>query len=242
MKQLLNDSGTPLYKQLYDAIMGKIKSGEYKMGDRIPAEPELIKMYGVSRITVRNAIQELVDDKVLVKRHGKGTFVAMPVYVESMVAEGSFTKSCLQQGKKPSTTIIEKSRMSGDEEVTSSLRVDTNQEIIRIERLRLVDETPAIYEIDYFIDKFDFIENEELDQQPILDILRQHTGIVAHVFEDIIEIASANSKQAKYLDIAEHEPLLKVSQTVIDQSNQIIYFNIQYIRSEVYKMAVRSYK
>ncbi|MDF9825402.1 GntR family transcriptional regulator [Breznakia sp. PF5-3] len=242
MGQLLNDTGAPLYKQLYEAIMEKIKSGEYKMGDRIPAEPELIKMYGVSRITVRNAIQQLVDDKVLVKRHGKGTYVAMPVYVESMVAEGSFTKSCLQQGKTPSTKVIQITHEKVSDEIARSLNVEKDKEVICVERLRLVDETPAIYEIDYFIDKFDFIEHEELDKQPILDILRKHTGIVAHVFEDIIEVSYADEKQAKNLDVSEHDPLLKVNQTVIDQNNQIIYFNIQYIHSDVYKMAVRSYK
>lgn len=242
MKKLLPNASAPLYQQLYDAILEKVKAGDYKMGERIPSEPELSERYGVSRITVRNAVQQLVDDNVLVKRHGKGTYVAMPVYVESMMAEGSFTKSCLQMGKQPSTNIISISKKLVDERITKALGMKAQRNVICVERLRLVDDVPAIYELDYFFDELSFIEHEKLDNKPILDIIREHTGAIAHVFEDIIEIAYAMDTHSTFLKIPLHEPLLKVSQTVIDKSQQIIYFNEQYIRSDVYKLAIRSYK
>ena len=77
-------------------FLNKVRSGEYQVGEKIPSEEQLMTIYGVSRVTVRNAIKQLVDENILIKRHGKGTFVSMPSYVESMTAGGSFTESGLK--------------------------------------------------------------------------------------------------------------------------------------------------
>ena len=70
MSNLQNKVASPLYQQLYDAIMEKITVGEYQVGSQIPSEDQLSQIYKVSRITVRSAIQKLCDDNVLVKKHG----------------------------------------------------------------------------------------------------------------------------------------------------------------------------
>ena len=93
MKLLNSDIAIPLYQQLYDLLLDQIRSGVYPPGSKIPSEEELCKTYDLSRVTVRNALGRLVDDNILVKRHGKGTFVATPVFTESAYANGSFTKS-----------------------------------------------------------------------------------------------------------------------------------------------------
>ena len=77
MDKLESNKKAPLYQQLYDAILNKVRSGEYQVGEKIPSEEQLMTIYGVSRVTVRNAIKQLVDENILIKRHGKGTFVSM---------------------------------------------------------------------------------------------------------------------------------------------------------------------
>ena len=72
------NSQSPLYSQLVDAILNAIKAGEFKSGDKIPSEEELRKMYGLSRVTVRTAIDSLVEKNILIKKQGKGTFVTVP--------------------------------------------------------------------------------------------------------------------------------------------------------------------
>ena len=129
MNSLSNNVSTPLYKQLYDEILSKINSGEYKIGDKIPSESMLSEIYGISRITVRNAIQKLCDDKILVKKHGKGTFVSMPVYIESISSEGSFTKSCIQMGKIPSTKVVEKGLKKSGKDIAKSLGIKESSNI-----------------------------------------------------------------------------------------------------------------
>lgn len=73
--QLDSESASPLYQQVFEVIKGKIETGRYPAHSQIPTESELSRMYGVGRITVRRAIEELVNEGYLTKRQGRGTFV-----------------------------------------------------------------------------------------------------------------------------------------------------------------------
>ena len=95
MQKLDSRSATPLYQQLYDVLKTAIQEGVYKSGEQIPAEDRLREIYGISRVTVRKALEQLTEDGILVKRHGKGTFVSEVDYVENFESGGSFTESCL---------------------------------------------------------------------------------------------------------------------------------------------------
>lgn len=237
MDKLESNKKAPLYQQLYDAILNKVRSGEYQVGEKIPSEEQLMTIYGVSRVTVRNAIKQLVDENILIKRHGKGTFVSMPSYVESMTAGGSFTESGLKMNRKPTTKIISICLKKATGHVAEALGVEKATEVIVIERLRSLDNMPAIFEIDYFRKEDQFMLDLELTDTSLLDILRQYRGVIASYFDNIIEIALADEKLAEALAISEEEALVKINQTVVDNDNQILYFNEQYIRSESYKVA-----
>ena len=138
MSKLDSNSMSPLYQQLHDIILRKIQEEEYKVGDKIPSEEQIMDIYGVSRVTVRNAIKLLVEENVLVKKHGKGTFVAMPVYVETMSAGGSFSESGLQMKKVPTTKIISIERKPARKRISEYLGVSEGTEIIRLKRIRLL--------------------------------------------------------------------------------------------------------
>ncbi len=102
MKPLKQFCAVTLQEQLHDELFEQIQSGKYQPGDRIPSEMQLSQMYDISRVTVRNAIQQLVDEKILVKRHGKGTFVKVAVHTEGVFTGGSFTDTCLRMNATPS--------------------------------------------------------------------------------------------------------------------------------------------
>ncbi|HFZ4646660.1 TPA: GntR family transcriptional regulator, partial [Enterococcus faecalis] len=220
MDKLESNKKAPLYQQLYDAILNKVRSGEYQVGEKIPSEEQLMTIYGVSRVTVRNAIKQLVDENILIKRHGKGTFVSMPSYVESMTAGGSFTESGLKMNRKPTTKIISICLKKATGHVAEVLGVEKATEVIVIERLRSLDNMPAIFEIDYFRKEDQFMLDLELTDTSLLDILRQYRGVIASYFDNIIEIALADEKLAEALAISEEEALVKINQTVVDNDNQ----------------------
>ena len=92
MGNIETKNGIPLYEQVYSALCRDIDLGIYKSGEQIPAEGYLCEKFHVSRVTVRKALQKMVDKKILVKRHGIGTFVSSP-FVESTLAQSNFCRT-----------------------------------------------------------------------------------------------------------------------------------------------------
>jgi GntR family transcriptional regulator len=231
----------PLYRQFYDTIRTQIDSGEYRPGDRIPSELELCARHKLSRVTVRSAIQRLVDDSILVKLHGKGTFVAMPVFIESVGARGSFTESCLMMNSAPSTRLISREIASPARDIAERLGVDASGQIILIKRLRLVDGLAVIFEADYFRMEYDFLMQENLENASLLNLLYRRTGAAPKNFDDLFDVVNADKEQALHLGCPHGRPLLRVLQTVRSAKAGVVYFNEQFIRSDRYKYAVFSH-
>lgn len=238
MKSLKSDIAVPLYLQLHDTIREQIKAGEFKPGHQIPSEDKLSEMYSVSRVTVRSALLRLVQEGVLVKRHGKGTFVAMPVFVESMSAGGSFTKSCLQRGAVPATRLLSCNIQSAAAPEARRLGVCEGESIICARRIRLVDDVATILEIDYFRGSFNFLIGSDMSGTPLSELIARHTGIMPRSFEDIYDVVRAGREHASSLGCNLGTPLLRVWQTVMAEQRQVLYCNEQYIMSDLYKYAI----
>ena len=90
---LKHDSAIPLYQQIENDIKEKIASGEYQAGQMLPSENKYCEMYKVSRVTVRNAITDLVDEGILIRKHGKGTFVENQKIQHNMIKFQGFTST-----------------------------------------------------------------------------------------------------------------------------------------------------
>ena len=206
---------------------------QYKPGDKIPSEPQLVNTYNISRVTVRNAIQQLVNDGVLIKKHGKGTFVKSAVYTEGFFSGGSFTETCLQMKATPYTHIISIDKEKADEQIHSIL--NEKNELITIKRVRYVDDVPSIVEIDYFSNDYSFLLNENIENTSLMKIIIQKKHVVMSNFEDKFTISYANKEFSELLNIPSGTPLLEITQTVV-------YINKQYILTSKYVYAVRSYK
>lgn len=225
------DSMVPKHSQVYTAILEDIKSGNYKGGDIIPSEKILCEKYGVSRITVRKAVSDLQKYGYLVKKPGKGTFVTYIKIIEKPNISSSFSKSCLALGLNPKTLVISKRK-------NYKKSLESNR-VIKVERLRFVNDIPSIYEVDYFSEQFDFILESDIENYPIMDVIRKKTGLVAFEFIDSFEIKISDEKLSKYLVINEGSPLLKIKQEVLTENGELIYYNEQYIVSEIYQYVVR---
>lgn len=229
-----------LQEQIKLEIQNKIKSGKYAPGDKIPSEPQLVKMYNVSRVTVRNAIQQLVNEDILIKKHGKGTFVKSRIYTENYFCGGSFTETCIKMNATPSTRIICRERKKIDSEISELL--EGEKEAISIKRVRYVDSVPCIVELDYFPVHFDFLLKTPIENTSIIQLLTEKSHVVLSKFEDQFQISFANKEFSDLLQTTVGTPLLEVTQTVSSPDNDIIYVNKQFILTSKYIYAVRSYK
>lgn len=240
MTQINMNDSSPLYQQVYEILSEKIENSEYLSGERIPTENELCEQFNVSRITIRKALKILVNNDVLEKIPGKGTFVKKRVYIESELAHGSFTRSCMLTGVVPSTKVISCKWISIDKAIANKMKLKENDKVIRIERLRITDNIPAIFETDYFNSNFEYLLTSDLESIPLMDVIKKKSGIIGNHFVDTFEVVYTTEKQSKYLNCPEHYPLIGVNQVYFSDRYTILYYNEQCIRSDIYKYVTSS--
>jgi len=233
MKKLEKLKPVTLQEQLYNELLNAIRNGTYKPGDKIPTEFELSDMYQVSRVTVRAAIQQLVNRNELIRKAGKGTFVKQHLHTEVLHKGGSFTENCLQRNAKPSTRVVGSRIIANDLEFLKDLKT-ADGKVLEVTRIRLVDDEPCIVEVDYFPTSYDFVLAEENRSTSFLALITKKTGIAAEQFIDQFTIATAGREYAGYLECAPRTPLLKVTQSVKTRDDRIIYINEQYILTSKY--------
>ena len=123
MDTINRQSKLPLYQQLYDVLRGNITRGEWKPGDLIPAESELIEQYGVSRITVRQVLDMLVQEGLIYRQRGRGSFVAHPTVEQVLQRLVSFTDDMRQRGFAPNTRIVLSGLLPAPEDIAGQLQV-----------------------------------------------------------------------------------------------------------------------
>jgi GntR family transcriptional regulator len=138
-----------LYYQLKEELMKKIISKQWPPGEKIPSEKELCSLYGVSRITVRKALDELERSGHLVRRQGKGTFVTNISFEQRLSKFYSFSEELKQRGLEEHSQVIHFEQTSATEEVANQLGLEPQGQVFKLTRLRLVDQTPYTLETSY---------------------------------------------------------------------------------------------
>ncbi|HBR03582.1 MAG TPA: hypothetical protein DD738_13340 [Ruminiclostridium sp.] len=228
---------TPLYIQLADLIKSSIQQGKIGYGEQIPTEFQLSEQYTVSRNTVRRAIRVLEKENLLEKRQGKGTFVKSPFFVELNSPVGSFTEAVEKSSSVASTQVIALKTIKCPGDIAKELNISGNDDVIFLSRLRKVDGIPAIMEEDFFPLSFEFLLGMDLNNQSIFRILNQQLGIKMENSKMILEAIPANEDHRNILKVNVNSPVLVIKQTLYSKSLPV-YYNIQYIHSDVYKSSV----
>jgi GntR family transcriptional regulator len=239
MDKLCSDSAQPLYKQLAQAILNAICTGEYRPGDKLPSEEELQKQFGLSRVTVRNAIQVLVEEEMLLRIHGKGTFVVGGKFSENIFSGGSFTDTCLKMNVKPSTRIITRKIQPAKQKIAAKLGISNREDIIFIQRLRLVDDVVCILEYDYCPGNFRFILDMDMENKSLFSLFREKLDLHPASFDDHFSLHYASKEDAVLLECEQGSALLRVDQIIRTKTTGVLYYNMQLIRSDRYTYAVR---
>lgn len=137
----------PMYVQVKEWLLGRIAAGEWDHGRAIPPERDLAASLNVNRLTVRQAIQELANEGVLVRRHGVGTFVRRPVTSQILLKFGSFSEDMASLGHDVESRIVDFSTGPADAATASSLAIAPGDRTIQVSRLRLLDGSPVMISI-----------------------------------------------------------------------------------------------
>ena len=145
------DDSLPLYLQLASLIRRCISSGLLKPGDHLPSEAELCRHFTISRSTVRQALKELEEQGLILRRQGLGSFVAEPKLYRRSENIYSFTSEAAAMGRKPGSRLLSFEVLRPSAEIRRLMEIgDESVEVYRFTRIRLVDEVPLMLETSYY--------------------------------------------------------------------------------------------
>ena len=217
------DSSTPLYAQIAEALRLQIQSEKLKAGENFPSERELAEQYGVSRMTVRQAVQRLRKEGLIYYERGVGTFVTdhkLDVHNRNL---NGFSDEMISLGLAPSSKVLKLMRETADQQIEKELNLEGDAEVFHLERLRLADDEPMAYEVTFLptalcpeLDKIDLKTNS------LYQVLVQNYDLKMHHAAESLEAAAATEFVAKQLGIETGMPVLVVHRVVFSESNQPI--------------------
>lgn len=219
----------PIYIKIHNQIKRDVENHVYKVGDRIPAERQLAVKFGVSRMTLRQAIKTLEEEGILERRLGSGTYVASQKVQEKMSGIMSFTEITQANGQIPSSKLI--SYQIGKPSLSEKERLNLNpdSEVLRMERIRFADETPICYEVVTI--PYHLVENLSKDDisTHLYETLNKNGYRIGRVTEHI-SAAVANENDARLLNAKKGEALITRRQvTELSNGQPFEYTRARYV-------------
>jgi GntR family transcriptional regulator len=232
----------PLYVQLEQMIKTKILTGGFSLGERIPTETELCRTYGVSKITVRQAILNLVNEGLLTRKQGKGTFTRK----EAVVREASTFKfsgninDFIQDGlKMKEVKILDLERLKAPAKVAQLLNLQDGEEVVQVRRIRNRANQPVSYirnylpaEIGRHIEKNDFL------RYSMLQILRDRLGIPISNGIQYIEAIVADYEVASALSVNIFSPVLYSELVMFGRDGKPVEFAQHFFRPDQFRYTI----
>ena len=239
--KLMIDSEMPLYTQLIGIIKRSIISGEVSVGALLPSEAELCGAYGISRNTVRQAIGALEEDGFVVRKRGKGTFVADPSTRRKSV-QYSFTTEISQMGKAPSSTLVSFDVIPVSPRIREIMDLSGDAKVYCFTRVRNVDSKPLIVETSYYPqDIYPNLTREMLQTHSFYSLL-YHAGVVPFSAEDSYEAVLLGDREAALLDCRSGVAAFFYQRRTTGENGRIYEYTTSWMRADRVKLNVRFQK
>jgi GntR family phosphonate transport system transcriptional regulator len=209
----------PIYRQISDLLRVEIQN-LYQAGDLLPPEGELAQRFNVNRHTLRRAIDELVSDGLVMRRHGSGVFVLSPAIDYSINAQTRFTATLESQGKTTFSRVLRKQVIPARGGVASRLQIAEGSEVIFLETLREVDEKPFCV-IAHFLPLQEVpLVRECYDSGSLHAFLQRECGIEVERSESFISAVMPEPDDALLLKMPRNLPVLRVKSVNMAIHNQ----------------------
>ncbi|MFR5600996.1 MAG: GntR family transcriptional regulator [Lachnospiraceae bacterium] len=236
MGEVARDTAVPLYLQIADDIKAKIRREEWKANTRIPTELELSDTYKVSRITIRKALELLVDEEILVRKQRIGTFVSDKKMFRSLNSFMGFSQSCELNGNKAGTRFLSAELVKAMPSDIKKLKLNEDDKVIRIRRLRYCNDMPVILEENHFPKKYAYLLAEDLNGS-LHQILTDH-GITLNGGSKVIGVCYATREEAKHLQIKENDALILSKDVAYDLEGEPVYSGKEIINADRYEYTI----
>jgi GntR family transcriptional regulator len=209
---------------------------QLEVGEAIPSERQLTRELGVSRLTVRAALDDLVREGLLVRKHGSGTFVSQPKIAQELTMT-SFTEDMQRRGMVPGSRTLELRVAPAGAHLGRLLHVSPSEAVMIISRLRLADsETMAIETLHVRASLVPGLTAPDLERQSFYEILEERFGITIVGGQQTIEPTVTNEEESAALGVPLHSPAFLFERTTRSATGEIVEYVRSIYRGDRYKL------
>ncbi|RZM27268.1 MAG: GntR family transcriptional regulator [Pedobacter sp.] len=240
MKMSLNHkSPVPLHIQAEELLRKMIKDPQFQNGKLLPNEIDIANQLAISRTTLRQALNKLVYEGLLIRKKGVGTKVADALISSKSVNWLSFSQEMKARGIPIKNFELHVSWIYPEEHIANFLNIKTDQKILKLERLRGRPEGPFVYFVSYFHPRTGLTGEEDF-KRPLYDILEMDYNIVSELSKEEISARSADKFIAGKLETEVGSPILFRKRFVYDQAERPIEYNLGYYKADSFVYTVES--
>ncbi|WP_158735722.1 GntR family transcriptional regulator [Alteribacillus sp. YIM 98480] len=231
-------SPLPIYYQIQEMIRKKMNAGEWEPGDMLPSERIFAEEFEVSRMTVRQAIIELVNEGLLRREKGKGTFVAEKKLEQTLQGLTSFTEDMKARGFEPGNILNYFRETQASSDAAKALNINENAKVYEMQRIRLADKEPMALETTYINANLIKGLTEEHAGKSLYQYIEKELNLKIGFADQTLESAVAGKNEAVLLNIKKGDPILWISRlTHLQDDTPFEYVKSAY-RGDRYKFSI----
>jgi GntR family transcriptional regulator len=233
-------SFTPLYFQIQSQLTERIRSGTLRTGQALPGEEELARIFGVSRMTARQALQGLKSQGMAHRERGRGTFVVEPKVEKDITNRMGFSAEMRSLGKRPTAQILDREVRPAAPRTAERLGLAPGASVYMLRRLRFADDKPlAIEEVSLPLDRFPGLDSVDFSQTSLYDTIRSRYNVRFGPADEVIEAGLSNREESAVLKIPIRSSLLIVARILFDDADRPIETSRSLYRGDLYRAVFR---
>jgi GntR family transcriptional regulator len=230
----------PLYSQLKELLRTKILDGSYPTHSQMPSESELGAIYKVSRITVRQALNDLHKEGLIFKIHGKGTFVAKPKAFQNVSKLQGLAEAMSQMGYDVINKLLSFKFIAATAQIAERLQILEGTKVAEIKRIRLINREPVSLEVTYVSQLIgEQLEKADLITRDIFLILENDCGVALGHADLAIDAVSADAELIQALNVEVGSPIMRIERLTHNAEGIPIDFEHLFYRGDAFQYRLR---
>ncbi len=225
IEKLVRKPGRPLWRQLRDDLHHRISNGEFSANSKLPIEQELCDTYGVSRTAVREALGDLVADRIIYRVQGSGAYVRPSKEDTNIGTTTGFSSEIIAKGQRLTSDILEQVLIDPNDAESTMLKLKDGELVVRTKRIIYANAVPRILVQSAIPEKLaPGLETASLKDKSLYEVVRRRYGLIPKKAERWIDAVAADTKQAKCLDVAVGHPLIEIESLVLLENGDLLEY------------------
>src|SRR4051812_6552217 len=227
----------PRYQEIAEDLRARIKRGDLAPGARLDTQRQLASTFGVTLMTLRQALDVLEREKLIARRHGLGTFVAAPLIDYDILQLRRFAGDLSAQGEHVSTRLLGSAFVAGERRVTAALGLARGARVLAVERLRLVDDRPLSLQRSFLPAHLgEDVVRADLAVTPLAQILEYKLGITVARAREVVSAVRLGQREAQELNAAPGAPAFESERVSYDAAGAAVVFDRVFIPGDRFRI------